>query len=222
SPAVIPEGWKLVPVEPTREMMEAMPRMPALRPDGLPFRDAGWSLNAITNRERWAAAIAAVPAAPSAHPAPTAQIATVHDIVEDDDGGGSTTLIVCGVEVLTLNRTGGLDTIEDLASRINGAAPIINGPTASEPVMWQWRTKLDDDWVDYSREGFERFRAMEDCETRALCVASETAETASVATQDQRDALRELASEDMSEERALQSRSDAWFAIVDVLHELSP
>jgi hypothetical protein len=60
-----PAGWKLVPVEPTREMMEAMPRMPPLRAEGLPFRAEGWSLNAITNLERWAAAIKAAPDAPA-------------------------------------------------------------------------------------------------------------------------------------------------------------
>ena len=61
APAV-PQGWKLVPVEPSPEMMEAMPGMPAIgAPGDMDLKNKGWSLKAIQNRHRWIAALAAAP-----------------------------------------------------------------------------------------------------------------------------------------------------------------
>ena len=37
-PAAVPDGWKLVPVEPTEEMMHAAQDVPAPRPYGAVFR----------------------------------------------------------------------------------------------------------------------------------------------------------------------------------------
>ena len=62
----VPQGWKAVPVEPTQEMMEAMPSMPAIGvPGDMDLKNKGWSLKAIQNRHRWITALAATPAAPS-------------------------------------------------------------------------------------------------------------------------------------------------------------
>lgn len=58
----IPDGWVLVPVEPTREMMEAAPSLPAIGAlSDLHLLKAGWSMNAIQNRSRWSKMIAAAP-----------------------------------------------------------------------------------------------------------------------------------------------------------------
>jgi len=67
SPAfAAPQGWKLVPVEPTQEMMDAMPSMPAIgAPGDMDLKNKGWSLKALQNRHRWITALAATPAAPS-------------------------------------------------------------------------------------------------------------------------------------------------------------
>lgn len=63
---VVPEGWKLVPVEPTREMMDAMPGLPAIGAAGdMDLKNLGWSLKEIQNRHRWMGAIAATPTPPA-------------------------------------------------------------------------------------------------------------------------------------------------------------
>lgn len=59
----VPEGFALVPVEPTAEMMEAMPSLPAIgAPGDMELKANGWSLKAIQNRHRWRAALAAAQA----------------------------------------------------------------------------------------------------------------------------------------------------------------
>lgn len=59
----VPEGFALVPVEPTAEMMEAMPSLPAIgAPGDMELKADGWSLKAIQNRHRWLAALAAAQA----------------------------------------------------------------------------------------------------------------------------------------------------------------
>lgn len=92
APAV-PQGWKLVPVEPSPEMMEAMPSMPAIgAPGDMDLKNKGWSLKAIQNRHRWIAALAA---APTPEPAPAQGEPFGHfraepfgwtDCAEDDEG----------------------------------------------------------------------------------------------------------------------------------------
>lgn len=63
--ATVPEGWKLVPVEATKEMMEAPNSMPPLRHVDLPLAKSGWSPNAICNRQRWQSMLAAAPQPPT-------------------------------------------------------------------------------------------------------------------------------------------------------------
>ncbi len=59
----IPEGWQLVPIEPTQEMCEAAPSLPAIDAIGdLPLKKAGWSMSAIVNRKRYLAMLAAASA----------------------------------------------------------------------------------------------------------------------------------------------------------------
>lgn len=59
----IPEGWKLVPVEPTLEMCKAAPALPAIKMnDPLAF-DKNWPSYAYQNRIRYIAMLAAAPAA---------------------------------------------------------------------------------------------------------------------------------------------------------------
>ena len=59
----VPEGWQLVPKEPTQEMCEAAPSLPAIHAiDDLPFKKSGWSMSAIVNRKRYLAMLAAAPA----------------------------------------------------------------------------------------------------------------------------------------------------------------
>ena len=59
-------GWQLVPVEPTREMMDAMPGLPAIGAAGdMDLKNLGWSLKEIKNRHRWMGAIAATPTPPA-------------------------------------------------------------------------------------------------------------------------------------------------------------
>lgn len=59
----IPEGWQLVPKEPTREMCEAAPSLPAIHAiDDLPFKKSGWSMSAIVNRKRYLVMLATAPA----------------------------------------------------------------------------------------------------------------------------------------------------------------
>ncbi len=59
----IPEGWQLVPTEPTKEMCEAAPSLPSIHAvDDLPLNKAGWSMKAIQNLKRYRAMLAAAPA----------------------------------------------------------------------------------------------------------------------------------------------------------------
>jgi len=59
----VPEGWQLVPKEPTQEMCDAAPSLPAIHAiDDLPFKKSGWSMSAIVNRKRYLAMLAAAPA----------------------------------------------------------------------------------------------------------------------------------------------------------------
>jgi len=59
----VPIGWKLVPEEPTKEMCEAAPSLPAIHAiDDLPLKKSGWSMSAIVNRKRYRAMLAAAPA----------------------------------------------------------------------------------------------------------------------------------------------------------------
>lgn len=57
--------FKRVPAEPTREMCEAMPVLPALTQDDLRFKALGWPMHAIQNRHRLVAALAASPEPPA-------------------------------------------------------------------------------------------------------------------------------------------------------------
>lgn len=57
---VVPEGWKLVPVEPTREMMAAA--MSAVtQPQDLLHSQSGWGMNEMAARTRYCAMLAATP-----------------------------------------------------------------------------------------------------------------------------------------------------------------
>ncbi|WCK73162.1 hypothetical protein G6L96_018435 [Agrobacterium tumefaciens] len=54
--------WQLVPKEPTHEMCEAAPSLPAIHViDDLPLKKSGWSMSAIVNRKRYLAMLAAAP-----------------------------------------------------------------------------------------------------------------------------------------------------------------
>jgi hypothetical protein len=57
----IPHGWALVPLEPTRHMMESAPALPAIVESDLRLRRLGWSLQACQNRRRYLAMLAAAP-----------------------------------------------------------------------------------------------------------------------------------------------------------------
>jgi hypothetical protein len=58
----IPDGWQLVPIEPTQEMCEAPPSLPSIHAiDDLPLKKSGWSMSAIVNRKRYLAMLAASP-----------------------------------------------------------------------------------------------------------------------------------------------------------------
>lgn len=60
------DGWRLVPVDPPLEMMEAMPSLPAVgAPGDMNLKNKGWSLKAIQNRHRWIGALAASPTPPA-------------------------------------------------------------------------------------------------------------------------------------------------------------
>ena len=57
---VAPEGWQLVPVEPTREMMAAA--MSAVtQPQDLLHSQSGWGMNEMAARTRYCAMLAAAP-----------------------------------------------------------------------------------------------------------------------------------------------------------------
>lgn len=59
----VTDGWQLVPKEPTQEMCEAAPSLPAIHAiDDLPLKKSGWSMSAIVNRKRYLAMLAAAPA----------------------------------------------------------------------------------------------------------------------------------------------------------------
>lgn len=56
----LPEGWELVPVEPTREMMAAA--MSAVtQPQDLLYSQSGWGMNEMAARTRYRAMLAAAP-----------------------------------------------------------------------------------------------------------------------------------------------------------------
>jgi hypothetical protein len=57
----VPPGWALVPLEPTRHMMESAPALPAIVESDLRLRRLGWSLQACQNRRRYLAMLAAAP-----------------------------------------------------------------------------------------------------------------------------------------------------------------
>ena len=58
-PQAVPEGWQLVPKEPTQAMCMAMPALPPLTASDLQLR--GWSPGSLMNRKRYLAALAAAP-----------------------------------------------------------------------------------------------------------------------------------------------------------------
>ena len=58
---VLPDGYVLVPLEPTKEMMEAGEALPAIEPSDMRLRRLGWSLMACQNRRRYLAMLAARP-----------------------------------------------------------------------------------------------------------------------------------------------------------------
>ena len=62
----VPDGWKLVPVEPTREMISAAGGAITTPDDLPPVGAGGWSMNDLAFRSRYRDAIAAAPAAPAA------------------------------------------------------------------------------------------------------------------------------------------------------------
>ena len=64
--AAVPEGWKLVPVEPPRAMMEAGEALPPIVDSDMRLRRLGWSLMACQNRRRYLAMLQAAPQAPAA------------------------------------------------------------------------------------------------------------------------------------------------------------
>lgn len=82
-----------------------------------------------------------------------------------------------------LPPAGDVQLMEDFADFQQGRnkdfSPTPQAATQGEAVAWQWRTKLDaaegKDWVNCSREVYERAREYEDCETRALAVINEPA-----------------------------------------------
>ena len=61
----VPDGWKLVPVEPPRAMMEAGEALPPIVDSDMRLRRLGWSLMACQNRRRYLAMLAATPQAPA-------------------------------------------------------------------------------------------------------------------------------------------------------------
>lgn len=63
---IVPDGWKLVPVEPTREMISAAGGAITTPDDLPPVGAGGWSMNDLAFRSRYRDAISAAPAAPAA------------------------------------------------------------------------------------------------------------------------------------------------------------
>lgn len=55
----VPDGWQLVPKEPTQAMCMTMPALPPLTASDLQLR--GWLPGALMNRKRYLAALAAAP-----------------------------------------------------------------------------------------------------------------------------------------------------------------
>jgi hypothetical protein len=109
----VPQGWKLVPVEPTEEML-------------------------VHGQEAWLAMWRSKP--------------SIEDCKEAEN---------------------------TYKAMLSASPPAPQAATQGEAVAWQWRTKLDaaegKDWVNCSREIYERAREYEDCETRALAVINEPA-----------------------------------------------
>ena len=60
-----PEGWQLVPVEPTREMM-ASAMSAVTQPQDLLYSQSGWGMNEMAARTRYCAMLAAAPSLDSA------------------------------------------------------------------------------------------------------------------------------------------------------------
>ena len=56
----VPEGWQLVPVEPTREMM-ASAMSAVTQPQDLLYSQSGWGMNEMAARTRYRAMLAAAP-----------------------------------------------------------------------------------------------------------------------------------------------------------------
>ena len=56
----LPEGWQLVPVEPTREMM-ASAMSAVTQPQDLLYSQSGWGMNEVAARTRYCAMLAAAP-----------------------------------------------------------------------------------------------------------------------------------------------------------------
>lgn len=82
--------FKRVPAEPTREMCEAMPVLPALTQDDLRFKALGWPMHAIQNRHRLVAALAASPEPPAE------EVETGWQPIETAPTGDDDFFLVCG------------------------------------------------------------------------------------------------------------------------------
>ena len=56
----LPEGWQMVPVEPTREMM-ASAMSAVTQPQDLLYSQSGWGMNEVAARTRYCAMLSAAP-----------------------------------------------------------------------------------------------------------------------------------------------------------------
>jgi hypothetical protein len=146
SPAMLDKEWKVVPVEPTKEMCEAAPALPAIHAvDDLPLAEAGWSPKAIINRKRYRAMLSA---APSISGEPKAKWCEA-----------------CGT--VTTNKECDCTTFPETAH----LQKLVEPPAreTDEPVAWQRRLKQENgewsEWIDASKpkrinHAAEQYRAL--------------------------------------------------------------